>query len=185
MRAYSFGVLAAAILAVLFYFSFSYWRDSTQPKSLDSLSLLQSMETDGIPDFEGRTIQGEEVHSSQFKGKIKVINFWASWCAPCLEEFPSLIEVMKKLEADVVLIAVSQDSEMEDINSFLKSYPELKNLKNVVLMTDFEHKIGSQFNVERLPESFVVGVDGKLKKKIVGTIEWDTPEALQYLKSLQ
>lgn len=137
-----------------------------------------------LPDFESKDIQGRLTRLSQYQGKIVILNFWASWCAPCVEEMPSLIKLVKAFPQDVVLLAISGDSTMEDIESFLKSFPELKTLPNIQVIFDENKRLSQQYQIYRLPESFILNQDRVMVKKISGIIDWHNDDALEYMKSL-
>lgn len=144
---------------------------------------VKSMETDGLPNFTGTTWDARELSLADLAGKVVIVNFWASWCAPCIEELPSLIKLVEKYQGRIRLVAVSGDTEKKDIEIFLKSFPGLIN-PNVDLIWDQDHKIMKTFGVERLPESFVAKANLKLAKKIVGTINWFTPDSIEYMDAL-
>lgn len=146
--------------------------------------MIEKMELEGVPAFKAKALDGNLVSSKDFSNQVIILNFWASWCAPCLEEFPSLIKAVERLNGKVKLLAISQDSELDDIKSFLKAYPGLENNPNILVLTDFDHSIAQMFKADRLPESYIFGKDGKLKKKIVGTIDWSTKDAEKYMDGL-
>lgn len=139
---------------------------------------------DPMPDFEAKSLKGVDLKLSQYQNKIVILNFWASWCGPCVEEMPSLIKLMKALPNDVVLLAISGDSNKEDIDAFLKSFPELGTLANIHIIWDSNKALSQQYQVYRLPESFVVDKTQKMVKKISGTIDWYNEDALNYMKTL-
>jgi thiol-disulfide isomerase/thioredoxin len=139
---------------------------------------------EGLPDFSSKTITDQEIKLSQYKGKIVVLNFWASWCGPCVEEMPSLIKLMQTFPNDVELVAVSGDSNLADIESFIKSFPELKTSPNIHVIFDQDKKLAQLYQIYRLPESFILSKEQKLVKKISGTIDWHTQDALDYMKLL-
>ena len=139
---------------------------------------------DAVPDFEAKTISGKGIQLVQFKGKPVILNFWASWCGPCIEEMPSLIKLVKTFPNDIELIAISGDSNMADIDSFLKSFPEMRTVPNIHVIFDEDKSLTQKYGIYRLPESFVLGKDQKVAKKISGTIDWNTPDALEYMKKL-
>jgi thiol-disulfide isomerase/thioredoxin len=143
------------------------------------IALNQSM-----PDFESKTILDKSLKLSQFKGKVVILNFWASWCGPCVEEMPSLIKLVQTFPKDIELVAISGDSTIADIESFIKSFPELKTQANIHVIFDEDKKLSQQYQVFRLPESYVLNKDQKMVKKISGTINWNTEEALQYMGQL-
>ena len=150
----------------------------------EKVSMIEIMEKEGLPSFQGTTLAGQKVELASFKGKIVIVSFWASWCSPCLEEFPSLIELVEKMNGEIQLFAVSQDAEKEEIEAFLKSFPGSKN-PNIHLVWDQDRSIGKIYQVDRLPESFVGDRSHKLVRKIVGTIDWATKDAIEFMKALK
>jgi thiol-disulfide isomerase/thioredoxin len=144
---------------------------------------IDKMEADGVPVFQMKTTADKDFDLTSLKGKIVIVNFWASWCGPCVEEIPSMIKLVEHFKGDVQLVAVSADYAKEDIPKFLKSFPGSDN-PNIHIIWDNEQTVAKLYNIDRLPESFVVGKDLKLKKKIIGTIDWYQPDAIQYIQEL-
>jgi len=179
LKATLYTVLGAVAIASLF----SVWKEKTAPKeSANAINQLETMETKGVPAFTAKTIDGVEVNSSQ-NGKLLIVNFWASWCEPCVAEISSLISLVKTFKGQISLIAISGDNSLEDIQAFLKSFPELKN-ENISIVWDESHSLMDKYGTDRLPESYVVGKDGKLVKKIVGSINWHTPDSEAFVREL-
>ncbi|MGZ5280537.1 MAG: TlpA family protein disulfide reductase, partial [Pseudobdellovibrionaceae bacterium] len=116
-------LLVALVLTGLFW----VWSQSTLPQGVQRVTRMDEMETAGLPDFQLPDLDGNVVKLSDFKGKVVIVSFWASWCAPCLEEFPSMIDLVEKMKGKVHLIAGSQDSAKEEIQAFLKSFPKSKH----------------------------------------------------------
>lgn len=137
-----------------------------------------------LPTLQLKTIDGRDVQTADLKGKLVIVNFWASWCGPCIEEVPSLVKLSEALGDDLRILAISGDSSMEDVNAFLKSFPTFKRA-GVDIVLDEGLKIAKDFNVARLPESFIYDGEGKIARKIAGSIDWATPEAIAYMKALK
>lgn len=135
-------------------------------------------------DFEAKTLEGKGIRLSQFHGKLVVVNFWASWCGPCVEEMPSLIKLVKAFPQDLELIAISGDSTREDIESFLKSFPELKTMANIHLVWDETKALSQKYQIYRLPESVLVDQQQRAIKKVAGSINWAADDAFQYVRQL-
>jgi len=152
-------------------------------ESTGAISSLETFETEGVPNFAAKDIAGKSFELKSMQGKIVILNFWASWCTPCIEEVPSLIKLVKEFKGDVQLIAVSGDSNMEDIKVFLKSFPELNDL-NIKIVWDEDRSLMKQFQVTRLPESLVLDKKHKLAKKLVGSIEWYNKDSIGYVNSI-
>ncbi|UOF01236.1 TlpA disulfide reductase family protein [Bdellovibrio reynosensis] len=173
-------VLVVAVILVAGYNAL-FGKKSTSANS--TVASVAAMETEGVPSFVTKDLDGNEVDFKALTGKVVILNFWASWCTPCIEEVPSLIKLVKEFKGDVQLIAISGDSSREDIDVFLKSFPELKT-ENIKIVYDEDRSLMKRFEVARLPESLVVGKDQKLVKKIVGTIDWYNKDSIDYMKAL-
>lgn len=162
------------------YVHFMNTRITQAPASTVS---LEQMETEGVPNFSYKDLSGQAFELESLKGKVVILNFWASWCGPCVEEVPSLIKLVKEFKGDVQLVAVSGDSSREDIEIFLKSFPELKSA-NIAIVYDEDRSIMKRFDVARLPESMVLNGEHKLVKKLVGSIDWYNQDSIAYMKNL-
>ena len=175
------GALVAVALAVMFYNS--RIGNSSIVKSPDHIASLDQMEKLGVPQFKApKLVTAEEFSLESVRGKVVLINFWASWCNPCVQEFPSLLKLMAKFKDDLVLVAVSNDETKEDALRFVSTL----NItgENVILLWDPERKVADKFNVQKIPESFVAGRDQKLIRKIVGVEDWSIPDSFTYFESL-
>jgi peroxiredoxin len=131
-----------------------------------------------LPDLEGKTFR-----LSQLRGKVVLLNFWASWCPPCVDEMPSLEKLHRALQAKgLEVVAISVDDSMEVIENFKKEY----NLSFRMLF-DKDAKVAHGFETFKYPETYIVDRDGILLSKIVGPRDWITPaimlEVVGLLKS--
>ena len=134
-------------------------------------------------DIQAKTLAGKDFQLESLKGQKVIVNFWASWCGPCVEEVPSLIRLVKKYKGQVKLVAISGDSNRDDIAIFLKSFPDLAG-ENVELIWDEDKSLMKKFSVNGLPESLILNKDLTVAKKIVGSIQWDTADAFKYIDGL-
>ncbi len=177
----AFAIVTALALAGLWaYTQFVNQRLKGTPSDYSN---LESMERDGVPNFTAKTMEGMEFDLESYRGKVIILNFWASWCGPCIEEVPSLIKLVQEFKGQVQLIAISGDSKVDDIEVFMKSFPEMKG-KNIHIVFDEDRSLMKRFQVARLPESLVLNSDLKLVKKIVGSIEWYNEDSVAYIESL-
>lgn len=130
------------------------------------------------PDF---TITDSQrtVKLSDFHGKPVLVNFWASWCAPCVEEMPSLVQLQKHLGDKVTIIAVSEDSNDKPYQQFVRQH-------NVDLLTvrDTQQKTNEIYGTFKFPETYVVDRSGKIVRKFIGAQEWTSPDIVEYLQKL-
>lgn len=174
-------ILIIGIIGILF---FKYTIDSRMSDDSSSrYSVLESLESKGAANFSAKDIHGVSFDLESFKDKVVILNFWASWCSPCVEEIPSLIKLVNEFNGKVQLVAISGDNSLEDIQVFLKSFPDLKN-SNIKIVWDQDRKLMQEFGISRLPESLILKGDRKLAKKIVGTINWYTKDSIEYVKTL-
>lgn len=183
-KIYLKAFVVTAVVAVIFVVVFNRWHQKTVSEEGDRrLNVIERMETNGLIDFKGVDVKGREISLASFAGRPIIVNFWASWCAPCIEEFPSMIKLIEELKGDVALIAISQDSSKDEMMAFLKAFPKGDN-PNIYVLWDEDRSIGVHYSADRLPESFVADSDHKLVRKIVGSIDWATPDAIEYMRSL-
>ncbi len=140
------------------------------------------------PDF---TIQDSDrsVTLSQLRGKIVVLNFWATWCPPCIEEVPSLVQLHKKLQdKGVVVLGVSVDDDANDYHKFLKEYGvDFLTVREGGTKTDTGviSPVANKYGTSRIPESYVIDRNGTIRRKFIGPVDWQQPEIVEYLTRLQ
>jgi thiol-disulfide isomerase/thioredoxin len=184
MKIYLKAGLVTLVCAGVIFVLFQKWSKVSQSEGdTQTIDMMNQMETSGLIDFKGVTLQGQQISLKQFQGKIVILNFWASWCGPCVEEFPSLLRLAEKMNGKVEVVAVSEDSAKEDIATFLKAFPNAQN-QYFHIVWDEDRSIGRTYDAEKLPESYIADGDLKLAKKIVGSIAWDSQEAVQFMNDL-
>ena len=131
------------------------------------------------PDF---TVQDSttKVTLSEFRGKVVVLNFWATWCQPCVDEVPSLEVMQQKLRSKgVVVLAVSVDEDASAYRQFLQQH-------NVDLLTvrDPTQKSNDLYGTFRFPETYIIDRKGMMRRKFIGEVNWSDPEVVNYLSRL-
>ena len=133
------------------------------------------------PDFAVTDLQGRTVRLSALRGKVVVLNLWATWCAPCVEEMPSIERLWSTLRGDgFALLAVSQDEEgRRSVEPFVQrmkfSFP---------VFLDPEHEVGDRYGVWGYPETFVIDRNGYVVERVIGPRDWASPESLAALRTL-
>lgn len=160
-----------------------------------TIDFLKSSETpvswgpQKVSDFTLKNLKGQNVSLSDFKGKVVLLNFWASWCGPCIKEFPGLLQLTETFHKDVVFLAVSTDENQTLIETFLKrfesTHQQQMNLSSFQVVWD-EHQTvsGQQFNVLKYPETFILDRQHQIVKKVVGDTDWLSEEMLAFLSRL-
>ncbi len=135
-------------------------------------------------------LDGGELHLADNRGRVQLLNFWASWCPPCLKEFPLLLDLVHEMDGQLVLVAISQDAERDDIAEFLARLPQqyhsVLDSEVVQLGWDPTLELSQQrFNVVYLPETFIIDPELVIRRKVVGAEPWwDRVGMLDYLRGL-
>ena len=131
------------------------------------------------PDFSVQD-SDHKITLSQFRGQVVVLNFWATWCPPCIEETPSLVQMQSRLKAKgVVVLAVSIDADDTAYHKFLKDYSV-----NMVTVRDEAKKASSLYGTFGWPETFIIDRNGVIRRKFIGAVDWASPEVTEYLSKL-
>jgi thiol-disulfide isomerase/thioredoxin len=121
------------------------------------------------PDFSFTDINGNVHRLSDFRGKPIVLNFWASWCAPCVVEFPLMLELAQKTKDEAVFIFLSQDMNVEDMNRFVSKLPSMAALDNAYIAHDPNGAIARDlYQSYMLPETYLLSSNLYIAEKIVG-----------------
>ena len=128
-----------------------------------------------LPDLEGRMHALDEL-----RGKVVVLNYWATWCPPCIEEMPSLEKLHEALASKgLAVVAVSVDERFSDIERFVDEW----NLTFTVLHDD-GMKVSRSYQTFKYPETYIIDRTGRLKSKVVGARDWVAPSVIRDLVAL-
>jgi cytochrome c biogenesis protein CcmG, thiol:disulfide interchange protein DsbE len=133
---------------------------------------------DEAPGFTIRTDSGRQVSVPDFGGKLLVLNFWASWCPPCVEETPSLSRFAGQWkDKGVVVVALSVDRDEKAYQGFIRKFhPEFETAR--------DWKIHEDYGTFMYPETYIIDSHGKVVKKIAEGADWTDPALNQYIQSL-
>jgi peroxiredoxin len=131
------------------------------------------------PDF---TVKDSDraVTLSQLKGQVVVLNFWATWCPPCIEEMPSLVRMQQFMKAKgVTVLAVSVDVDEGNYRRFLRDH-------NVTLLSvrDPDQKSNRLYGTFKFPETYIIDRNGAVRRKFIGAVDWTEPEVIDFLSRL-
>ena len=130
------------------------------------------------PGFALTDLSGQSLTLAQFQGKVVLLNFWATWCAPCVVEMPSLLELHHD-RPDLAILAVSIDENPEAYNRFL-----IRHHVDLNTVRDPAQTAAKLYHTEGWPETYIIDRNGIIRRKVVGPQDWSSPEIRAYLKSL-
>jgi peroxiredoxin len=136
-------------------------------------------EGDRAPEFSVRSDAGRVITPTNFGGKILVLNFWASWCPPCVTETPSLSAFQRKFrDKGVVVLGVSIDKNEEKYKRFLQRF-------RVAFETyrDPDSNISAEYGTYQIPETYVIK-DGRILRKFIADQNWMSDDVNQYIQSI-
>ena len=165
LLAWTAVAIAAAILVLFAMPSYRQGEASIAGKAAQDFSL---------------TLAGKSERLSDLKGKIVVLNFWATWCPPCVEETPSLNRLQKYIDSrGGMVLGVSVDEDGAAFEKFLKD-------QSVIFPTyrDTTKKSAADYGTTIYPETYVIDRHGKIARKFIGEQQWDSPEMLAYFDAI-
>jgi cytochrome c biogenesis protein CcmG/thiol:disulfide interchange protein DsbE len=117
---------------------------------------------------------------SQLRGQVVVLNFWATWCAPCVEEMPSLVEMQRRMKAKgVTVLAVSVDVDENAYRQFLKNHGV-----DLLTVRDAGQKSSGLYGTFKFPETYVIDRKGIMRRKFLGAVDWTSPTVTDFLGKL-
>lgn len=131
------------------------------------------------PDFSATNMSGETVRLADYGGRVVLINIWATWCAPCRDEMPSMQRLYEAMEGtDFEILAVSIDARAGQEDAFGRPGGDLMAFADEMGLTfpilhDPEGRIQRTYQTTGVPETFLIGRDGLIYKKVAGGTEWD------------
>ena len=121
-----------------------------------------------------------KVSLDQFRGQVLVLNFWATWCPPCVEELPSLMSMQERTRAKgVVVLGISIDVDDNAYHRFLQQ----RNV-NFLTVRDPDQKVAGMYGTSGWPETYLIDRQGRLRRKFVGPVDWNSPDIVQLLSQL-
>jgi cytochrome c biogenesis protein CcmG, thiol:disulfide interchange protein DsbE len=141
---------------------------SAKPQQLGSTAPVFTV-TDGA----------QTVRLADYRGRTVILNFWASWCGPCIEELPTLVALAQQ-QPQITVIAISTDDDPGAYARFLVAHP----MPGIVTIRDGAQQSNALYGTSRFPESYVIDRQGTLRRKFIGPQTWTSPELADYLSKL-
>ncbi len=121
-----------------------------------------------------------KVTLSQFRGQVVVLNFWATWCPPCVEEMPSLVQMQQKMkDKGITVLAISVDVDDGAYKKFLQDH----NV-NLLAVRDADQKSSDLYGTFKFPETYIIDRNGVVRRKFIGAVDWTEPDVIEYLEKL-
>ena len=135
---------------------------------------------DRAPDFRVEGVQGAGVSLQDYEGKLVLLNFWATWCPPCVQEMPSLNAIYEDLrDRGLVVLGISVDEDAEQYQAFLErsgvTFPTAR---------DPDRTVSTRYGTVKYPESYLISRTGRVLRRYVGPENWLKPEIANYLRSV-
>lgn len=130
-------------------------------------------------------ISGKPGRLSDYKGKIVVLNFWATWCPPCVEETPGLNRLQRHIASrNGVVLGVAADEDLAAYEKFLRDQGVIFPTYRDPATKDNHSPIAQTYGTSMYPETYVIDRNGKIARKFIGFQQWDSPEMLAYFDSI-
>jgi len=148
--------------------------------ALQALGLTVFDEPAQIPYFSLKTPSGAELATTDFTGKLVMLNFWATWCPPCREEMPSMQTLYNKYkDKGFAIFAISVKEDLNTVTSFLKKTPY-----SFPIALDPNGAISDQFVGRGIPTTYFMNQKGQIVAGVVGGTKWDTPDVYKAIETL-
>ena len=140
-----------------------------------------SKEKQNISDLIFKDQQEKKISFSDFKGKVLLVNFWATWCAPCIREMPSLDRLKSKIDKNFDVIAISLDRDgVKKVNDFFNE----NKITNLEKFFDIKNSLAKEINLIGIPTSFFINKKGDLIGYFQGDMEWDNDTVIEFINYL-
>lgn len=184
MKHWMNGIASVVLVSGVLFYGWHNYRESLTKGMMPSegIQKLNEFEKSGVPTFVSQDIYGAKIDLEDFKGRVVILSFWASWCEPCIQEFPSMLKLVDEFKGQVVMLAISADHDKQDILSFLKPFGSLSS--SVHIIWDKEKELADKYGTEALPETYILSKDLKVVRKVVGSEDWYSAGAVQLFKEL-
>lgn len=171
--------IAVLLVAVVSAYSFVTGKNIL-PASMASLSGAPGKGMPA-PDFTLTDLEGKRVSMAEYRGKVVVLNFWASWCPPCRAEMPSMERLYQKLKGrDFELLAVNvEENGQPAVRAFTRKIPI-----GFPVLLDNDQQVSGLYGVGGIPQTFIINKRGEIVQETTGARSWDSSATVAFLQSL-
>ena len=167
-------------LIILLSISLPLNADWQQPELSHNLTAVKN--STQASEFELQDMDDEKVKLTDYRGKVVLLNFWATWCPPCIREMPSMERLQQKVDAEgFKVIAVNQ---MEDADEVFAFTGQLEIDPTFEILFDKNSKVSQDYAVRGLPTTYLIDKEGKIRYRAVGGREFDHAEVIKIIKQL-
>lgn len=178
-------ILGALLASAAAYTYHADYQNSAPVMTKDSAAPESSETLMDAPSFSFKDMNGKTRTLEDFKGKAVILNFWASWCAPCVIEMPQMFDLASKTKEEAVYLFVSLDDSEEEIKRFLAKYKSDALSPNIHIGLDEGRKISNLFQTYKIPETYLITPNLKIADKIIGAdLVWNDQDMIEKIKSL-
>lgn len=133
------------------------------------------------PDFTLKDTEGKSHRLSDYRGKVVIVNFWATWCPPCREEIPSMIALNRQMAGKpfAMLCASIDEGGKKSVEGYFKT----SGNRLPITLLDSDASVAQLYGTTGVPESFVLDKNGIVLEKVIGAVNWTDPQIVSYLNS--
>lgn len=175
------GVAIVAAVAFGVYTLLGFDEEAPSERARGIENYIPAREVKMAPAVQFLNEEGERLTLEKFRGKVVVLNMWATWCAPCIHEMPTLDRLQQQLEdVDVVVVALSIDSGGASV---VRTFFDEHGIGNLDVYVDPTMRAQAGFNVIGLPTTIIIDKEGRERGRIVGPAEWDDSRAADLVLS--
>jgi len=173
------------LLFAMFVFALPLAQSKEAPLSTDEKKVLKKLRitpaTQWIEahDFAGKMMDAKSVNLQDYRGRFVLLNFWATWCSPCLKEMPDLENAYNEMgQEKLVVLAVGMGESVEKIKAFFNKYGF-----TFPLLADNRMKITKLYGVRNIPVTYLIDPDGVVLGRALGVRDWASPDLLAFIDS--
>jgi cytochrome c biogenesis protein CcmG, thiol:disulfide interchange protein DsbE len=128
-------------------------------------------------------LNGERRSLKSFQGKVVLLNFWATWCPPCVEELPSMMQLQRTLDPrDFTMLTVSVDDTADVVKAFIARHRSI--IGGLQVLMDPSKKTPTGYGTSKFPETYLIDREGQLRFRFINKRDWSSPAAVACLRSL-